>query len=251
MKVCVFCNQEIPDDSIFCDLCGMEILVCVKCGAFGKGKFCGKDGGALVSIKNSVSGSTPQMVPPLQVPLPQAAPLQVPPLQAASQSAYIQKNVPPTINQIPVPPFPGAQQPMSTIRDNHADLKSTQPITSGINLHNTVCKLINRNLNLEFQVNDQDLLGRSQGPHAAILSSMGRISGRHAIIRFNSQSGWQIEDCNSTNGTFVQSQQISPNTPVKISNGNLIRLANVEFLVQIEGQSGFFQDGNSSMTIRM
>jgi len=42
------CKQEIPDDSLYCDQCGLKILRCSKCGAPGIGKHCGKCGGALV-----------------------------------------------------------------------------------------------------------------------------------------------------------------------------------------------------------
>lgn len=45
MKQCPHCNAEILDDSIFCDRCGMRLMVCVDCGAFVRGKFCRNCGG--------------------------------------------------------------------------------------------------------------------------------------------------------------------------------------------------------------
>lgn len=45
MKQCPHCNSEILDDSIFCDRCGKQLMVCADCGTFARGKFCPNCGG--------------------------------------------------------------------------------------------------------------------------------------------------------------------------------------------------------------
>lgn len=48
-----YCRNEIPDDSAFCDKCGIRILKCEKCGRIALGNFCGKCGGKMIFIKES------------------------------------------------------------------------------------------------------------------------------------------------------------------------------------------------------
>jgi len=51
---CPFCKTSIDDDSLFCDQCGKEILICPKCHKPGKGKVCIIDGTPLVTIKDKI-----------------------------------------------------------------------------------------------------------------------------------------------------------------------------------------------------
>ncbi len=47
------CRNEIDDDSKYCDQCGVQILICPKCGTFGSVKFCPKDGQRMEPIGKS------------------------------------------------------------------------------------------------------------------------------------------------------------------------------------------------------
>jgi len=40
MSNCPFCNQEIENDSFFCDQCGKELMICPNGHGIKKGKFC-------------------------------------------------------------------------------------------------------------------------------------------------------------------------------------------------------------------
>jgi len=53
---CPFCKSNIDDDSLYCDQCGKEILICPKCNNPGKGKICTKDGTRLITMKNKMAG---------------------------------------------------------------------------------------------------------------------------------------------------------------------------------------------------
>jgi len=53
------CKQEIPDDSCFCDQCGVHLLRCDKCGFIGTSKFCGKCGGPMSAIQPPASDASP------------------------------------------------------------------------------------------------------------------------------------------------------------------------------------------------
>src|SRR5689334_270927 len=54
---CANCESEIEDDSCYCDQCGREVLLCVTCGAPGKGSFCENDGGDLKAARSFVAAA--------------------------------------------------------------------------------------------------------------------------------------------------------------------------------------------------
>lgn len=45
------CQKEIPNDSIFCDQCGVPLRQCTKCGSITLAKFCTECGGIVVDRK--------------------------------------------------------------------------------------------------------------------------------------------------------------------------------------------------------
>src|SRR5579859_6454885 len=59
MMNCANCGSEIEKDSFFCDQCGREVLLCVTCGAPGKGSFCENDGGDLKAARLLAGGAPP------------------------------------------------------------------------------------------------------------------------------------------------------------------------------------------------
>lgn len=58
------------------------------------------------------------------------------------------------------------------------------------------------------------------------------ISRKHAMIR-SSIDGVYIEDCNSTNGTYVNGKRVIAGHPVKLHDGSIIKLADEEFEYRI------------------
>jgi len=70
------CKQEIPDDSCFCDQCGIQLLRCDKCGAVGTSKFCGKCGGSMSAIQPLAAQPSAAQPPQPSPPPTPAAPSQ-------------------------------------------------------------------------------------------------------------------------------------------------------------------------------
>jgi S1-C subfamily serine protease len=58
------------------------------------------------------------------------------------------------------------------------------------------------------------------------------ISRAHAIIK-SAADGVYIEDCNSTNGTYVNGKRVITGQPVKLTDGSIIKLADDEFEYRI------------------
>jgi len=46
--ICPKCLAEIPDDSSFCDQCGIELMVCSLCGKFGLSEYCEVDNSKMI-----------------------------------------------------------------------------------------------------------------------------------------------------------------------------------------------------------
>lgn len=62
---CPECGEMIPDDSRYCDMCGVELLECVNCGALGTDQFCSECGKPMISRK---AGSTNTKKTPVDKP---------------------------------------------------------------------------------------------------------------------------------------------------------------------------------------
>ncbi|MDE7096933.1 MAG: FHA domain-containing protein, partial [Muribaculaceae bacterium] len=46
---CPECFEDIPEDSRYCDMCGVELLECVNCHSIGTGVFCSECGRPMIS----------------------------------------------------------------------------------------------------------------------------------------------------------------------------------------------------------
>jgi len=190
------CKLEIPDDSCFCDQCGIQLLRCDKCGVVGISKFCGKCGGSMSAIQPS-DAQPSQPSPPQSGETP-AAPSQPNETPAAPSSAS--SAAAPSATVI-------ISLPADTIFLCHPE---------GWNM----------------EIKDGSILGRANGPHAAKLGKFQVISSTHAKVTRNSNE-WFITDMNSTNKTYVNGVKLEPNVPVKIKQDDVVMLANVTFTVRL------------------
>lgn len=46
---CPACGENIPDDSLYCDICGVKLLECINCGELGTDDFCAECGKPMVA----------------------------------------------------------------------------------------------------------------------------------------------------------------------------------------------------------
>lgn len=70
------CRQEIPDDSCFCDKCGIQLLKCPNCGSIGISKFCSKCGTRMDALvfQRALSEENPAETPvSTEPPVPSAS----------------------------------------------------------------------------------------------------------------------------------------------------------------------------------
>jgi len=186
------CKQEIPDDSCFCDQCGVQLLRCEKCGFISTSKFCGKCSGSMSAIQP-----------------PDASP------SSSSAPSTPVKEAPP-----PVPP-PSAPSP--SVSSSSATVIVSLPSEKIL-----LCHLDGWNM----EITDGNVLGRTNGPHAAALGKFPVISSNHAKVT-KANNEWFITDLNSTNKTFVNGVKLEPNVPVKIKQNDVVILANITFTVRL------------------
>ncbi len=59
------------------------------------------------------------------------------------------------------------------------------------------------------------------------------ISGVHAQLIYQQESGWCIIDKHSSNGTKLNQRDILPDVPMTIKSGDIVTLANVNLQVTI------------------
>jgi len=197
------CKCEIPDDSLFCDQCGIRILKCEKCGAIGISKFCGKCGGHMVF--QEASETVPEQRKPEQsTPVPP-----VPPVQPSQPSQPVQ----------PEQPASPVQSAGTVIIDVNT------AIAPVLELHN--------NEGWSITPKHGNILGRTTGEFTSQLGKYPVISSRHAQITLKDKD-WYITDLNSTNKSYLNNVQIQPDVPTKLNNNDVLVLANVTFVVVIK-----------------
>lgn len=79
---------------------------------------------------------------------------------------------------------------------------------------------------------DKDFIGRN-GIGSLNFNNLRTVSRKHAQFIFENEK-WFIIDCNSSNGTFINGQQIEPSKPYEIKNRDKLSLSTqLTFEVQL------------------
>jgi hypothetical protein len=103
--------------------------------------------------------------------------------------------------------------------------------------------------NVDVPAGTSLVLGRDPGESlvAAAFAGYENVSRRHATITVSDTGQATIRDEYSTNGTFVNGDRVLPGTDVRITDGDLVRLAaDVTAEVSLPGRSGFSTNGHGA-----
>lgn len=92
--------------------------------------------------------------------------------------------------------------------------------------------LVCHNPSIRLGIGDGAIIGR-RGSYAQAFAGQGYVSGNHARLQYNASGQFEVVDLGSTNGTFVNGQQLAPNIPRVVNVGDIVKFANLEFAVQI------------------
>jgi len=195
MIICPNCKEEIDDDSRFCDQCGQALLYCEKCGRVGVGRRCTSCGGLMVSLDE--------------------------------YQQRVQRNVGMGVS---VSTGFVSQEFVASTRGNYMSSGAGRaPIPQGI----PQLLLYNDSLNIRMQGINGAVIGRRQGPYTQFFQQNMYVSGVHAQLKYNPNSGWSISDKHSSNGTKLNEYQLQPDTEMLIKNGDILTIANVNLQVSI------------------
>jgi len=93
--------------------------------------------------------------------------------------------------------------------------------------------LYNTQLNIRIQGINGAVIGRRQGPYAKFFENNMYVSGVHAQLKYNSNTGWCITDKHSSNGTKLNQRPLQPDADMSLKNGDIVALANVILQVNI------------------
>lgn len=240
MQTCPKCKQLIEDDSWFCDQCGTELMVCPSCRTIKRGMTCNQCGTKLVTAKafaqngGSVKDPTTPPVGNTQNAGPSPTPNVNPNPNSQPHTGFVGQHTP-NIGQ----PIPNTGQQVATPGQPIADTNSDRTMRPGATPppppRQPQAKpghLVCQNPPIRLGIGDGAIIGR-RGSYAQTFAGQGYVSGNHARLQYNASGQFEIVDLGSTNGTFVNGQQLAPNMPRVVNVGDIVKFANLEFAVLI------------------
>lgn len=240
MQTCPKCKQLIEDDSWFCDQCGTELMVCPSCRTIKRGMTCNQCGTKLVTAKafaqngGSVKDPTTPPVGNTQNVGPSPTPNVNPNPNSQPHTGFVGQHTP-NIGQ----PIPNTGQQVATPGQPIADTNSDRTMRPGATPppppRQPQAKpghLVCQNPPIRLGIGDGAIIGR-RGSYAQTFAGQGYVSGNHARLQYNASGQFEIVDLGSTNGTFVNGQQLAPNMPRVVNVGDIVKFANLEFAVLI------------------
>lgn len=202
MIQCPYCQKNIPDDSLYCDLCGKRLNFCPKCRKPGTGRVCGNCG-------TPMNGGADNSAPPNPFGPKEAVWKENP---FAPKETTDKDN--PFVSGKPLPnPFAPkeAEKP-----------KQSAPAPQ-------VLKLQCSALSAPFSVQPGARFGREISPMNDGIA-FDTISSNHGIFA-QSGRGWTFRDVGSTNGTVLNGRRMQTNREEKLSDGDTLQMGEVTFKV--------------------
>jgi hypothetical protein len=100
------------------------------------------------------------------------------------------------------------------------------------NLRIQKLKFINKNLNLEFTIEQETVIGRTFGELAKVFNKYNQISSKHLLVKpADKDNSWIVVDLNSSNFTKLNDMKLEPGKEYVIKRGDFLTLANIEFYI--------------------
>ncbi len=241
---CPYCGEDIESDSVRCDQCGEELMVCPKCKKLGKDKFCTDCGVQFVKASEAGKQQSSPVASP-QSPTPPPAPGSTPaqplfqPQQVAPQPPVHPQQPaqpqPPQFQQPQQPQWgqqPGAQGWSAPTTDPNKFPQNTGTSlpgsygagVPGAPMPGQPSMLSCRMMNISIPLRNGTILGRVYGDFVPQLCVLPSLSGTHARIDLNG-GRWTITDIGSSYGTTVNGVPCPPNQPVFLKQGDIICFA--------------------------
>ncbi len=93
--------------------------------------------------------------------------------------------------------------------------------------------LYNPSLDIRMVGVNGAIIGRRQGPYTQLFEGNMYISGVHAQLIYKPDTGWNIIDKHSSNGTKLNQRDLLPDVPMSIKSGDIVTLANINLQVTI------------------
>ena len=75
---------------------------------------------------------------------------------------------------------------------------------------------------------EKRIIGKDESRVQIVIVNEG-VSRLHAMI-VRDDSGYKVEDLNSTNGTWVNGKQLAPRVPCVLHEGDKVRFAEAEYI---------------------
>ena len=96
-----------------------------------------------------------------------------------------------------------------------------------------VLTLANDSLNIRIVAMNGAIIGRRKGPYSQFFERHAYVSGVHAQLLYSPDKGWCVVDKHSSNGTKLNQRQIQPDVDMRLNNGDVLAVANVNLQVII------------------
>jgi hypothetical protein len=88
---------------------------------------------------------------------------------------------------------------------------------------------------IPYYLDPESLLGRAQA--STLACDTPSVSVHHAAVRWGTSGRWEIEDLNSRNGTFLNSQRLCPGAVTPLRPGALVALGTLDNCFEFDDAS--------------
>ncbi|MCR5195637.1 MAG: FHA domain-containing protein [Pseudobutyrivibrio sp.] len=126
----------------------------------------------------------------------------------------------------------GTDDETTILSGSLANNDETQILSGELQNAQNLGTLIRKRTSERIVINKNDFVIGKDALHSDFfIENNGSISRKHAVI-VNKGRDIYIQDCNSTNGTFVNGTRINSGSLVLLNNGDVIKISNEEFEYQ-------------------